>query len=376
MRVSWRVGALALAAPLRIARGSMAAREAVEVLLTDADGVCGHGEVVTSARLGLDVPGIVRALEELRPGLARAADGAQVLAALAAAPPPAGVRAAVDAAAHDLLGIRAGCPVYALDFAVPRGSGAGSPQAERPGTAGPVEPGAPVAARPASAVRRAAPFAPVATARTIGIGAPSEAARQARTLSQNGFRVLKVKAGDDVDVERFEAVRGAAPDVAVIADANGGWSPERAVRVLDRLPWLDAVEQPVAPGNPETLAWVSARSPVPVIADEDAVSAADVRALAGAVAGVNVKLAECGGLAPATAMIAEAHRSGLAVMLGCLVASSLGIAPAVHLTPHARWVDLDGHLLLARDPWTGLGGHDGLLRPDGTPGLGVRRVAP
>ncbi|MFC8530426.1 enolase C-terminal domain-like protein [Nocardia sp. NPDC057227] len=350
MRVSWRVTALALATPLRIARGSMGAREAVEVSLTDADGVRGHGEVVTSVRLGLDVAGIARALEDSRPALTAAADGEQVLAVLATAPPPAGVRAALDAAAHDLLGVRAGCPVYAL----PRST------AGTPGAAG----------RPANTL------APVATARTIGIGDPRDAAGQARRLRASGFRVLKVKAGDAADIERLAAVRAAAPDATVIADANGAWSADRAVRVLNHLPWLAAVEQPVAPGAPETLAWVSERSQVPVIADEDAATVADVRGLAGAVAGVNVKLAECGGLDPARAMIAAARHAGLEIMLGCLVASSLGIAPAVHLTPHARWVDLDGHLLLAHDPWTGIGGHDGLLRPANTPGLGVRRAAP
>lgn len=360
MRVSWRVTTVTLATPLRIARGSMAGREAVEVALTDADGVRGHGEVVTSVRLGLDVAGIDGALEELRPALADAGDGSGVLAVLATTPPPAGVRAALDAAAHDLLGLRAGRPVYAL--AQLREPGAGS------------EPERPVDGEPAGAANT--PFAPVTTARTIGIGDPRQAAGQARQLWESGFRVLKVKAGDAADVERLEAVRTAAPEATVIADANGGWGAERAVRVLNRLPWLDAVEQPVAPGAPETLAWVGERSPVPVIADEDAATAADVRALAGAVAGVNVKLAECGGIEPARAMIAEAHRAGLGVMLGCLVASSLGIAPAVHLTPHARWVDLDGHLLLARDPWTGIGGDDGLLRLGGAPGLGVRRVAP
>ncbi|UGT63088.1 enolase C-terminal domain-like protein [Nocardia asteroides] len=351
MRVSWRVTALALTTPLRIARGSMGAREAVEVSLTDADGVRGYGEVVTSVRLGLDVAGIARALEDSRPALAAAGDGEQVLAVLAAAPLPAGVRAALDAAAHDLLGVRAGCPVYALPRST---SGAAGDAPDRPANT----------------------LAPVATARTIGIGDPRDAADQARQLCENGFRVLKVKAGDAADIERLTAVRTAAPDSTVIADANGAWTADRAVRILNYLPWLDAVEQPVAPGAPETLAWVSERSSVPVIADEDAATAADVRGLAGAVAGVNVKLAECGGLDPARAMLAAARHCGLEIMLGCLVASSLGIAPAVHLTRHARWVDLDGHLLLAHDPWTGIGGHDGLLRPDHTPGLGVRRVAP
>lgn len=110
---------------------------------------------------------------------------------------------------------------------------------------------------------------------------------------------------------------------------------------------------------------------MPVVADEDAATVSDVRRLAGAVAGVNIKLAKCGGITAAREIIDVATGYDMDVMLGCLVTSSLGIAPAVHLTGRARWVDLDGHLLLADDPWTGLGGHDGTLRLAGTPGLGV-----
>jgi L-alanine-DL-glutamate epimerase-like enolase superfamily enzyme len=135
-----------------------------------------------------------------------------------------------------------------------------------------------------------------------------------------------------------------------------------------------AVEQPIAPGNPDGLRWIGERTDVPVILDEDVQGPGDVGALAGCAAGVNIKLAKCGGIVPALALIDEAHRAGMDVMLGCLVASSLGIAPAVHLTGYARWVDLDGHLLLAEDPWTGIGGEDGLLRLDDGPGLAVRPV--
>lgn len=131
------------------------------------------------------------------------------------------------------------------------------------------------------------------------------------------------------------------------------------------------MEQPLAPGVPEALGALAARSPLPVIADEDAVSLEDVRRLAGRVHGVNVKLAECGGVHAALRIAELIAGSGTELMLGCLTAGSLGLAPAVHLADGARWADLDGHLLLARDPWTGIGGEDGRVRASDLPGLGV-----
>ncbi len=327
MKLTWSVSTLALREPFRISRSVMTSREAVEVVLSE-DGAEGRGEVVTSVYYGLDVHRIVGLLG----GFAVPPTPEELLADLPDA--PAGVRAALDVAAHDLIARRRGVAVHEL--------------VGLPG------------------------WTDVPTARTIGLTEPAHAARTAEALVRQGFSVLKVKAGSD-DLARVAAVRAVAPAARLLLDPNGGWTREQAVRTLDDLaPFgVEAVEQPTAPGNPDDLAWVSARSPVPVIADEDAETAADVRALAGAVHGVNVKLAKCGGIGAALDIVAAAAAGGLGVMLGCLVASSLGIAPAAHLTGHARWVDLDGHLLLARDPWTGIGGEDGVLRASG-PGLGVR----
>ncbi|GGS35465.1 enolase C-terminal domain-like protein [Actinokineospora fastidiosa] len=326
--MSTAVYGLELTTPLRISRSTMARRDAVLVEL-EHDGLVGRGEVVTSVYYGLDVPAILAALGSAEPRLT--GDPAD----LAGLGLPPGVAAALDSALHDLRAQRRGLPLHAL---------VGAPD-----------------------------WADVPTAYTIGITAPADAARQAGALAARGFRVLKVKLGSPDDLAVVAAVRAAAPDARLVIDPNGAWTPEDTVRALERMPWVDAVEQPVAPGRVERLAWVSARTPVPVIADEDAATAADVRALAGAVSGVNVKLAKCGGVSAARDIIQAAGDAGLDVMLGCLVASSLGIAPAVHLTAHARWVDLDGHLLLTRDPWAGIGGEDGTLRVSGAPGLGVTR---
>jgi L-alanine-DL-glutamate epimerase-like enolase superfamily enzyme len=333
MNLTWRAYPLTLREPLRISRSTMRSRDAVQLRLSH-DGLTGHGEAVTSVYFGLDASAIQTACAELRDRVAGYPDPEALLTDLPPAAP--GVLAALDAATHDLVAVRAGRSVHRL---------LGTPALQR-----------------------------VATAYTIGLTPPADAAAAARRLTALGFGVLKVKAGDGHDTARIAAVRAAAPAARLLLDPNGAWTPTQTVRLLDATAACDiaAVEQPIPPGTPDLLAWISARTPVPVIADEDAATTHDVHRLAGAVAGVNVKLAKCGGVRAALALIEAAARHGMDVMLGCLVASTLGIAPAVHLTGLARWVDLDGHLLLADDPWTGIGGHDGTLRLPAGPGLGVR----
>ncbi|WP_406715254.1 dipeptide epimerase [Streptomyces althioticus] len=342
MKAATRTVRLDPTEPLRISRSVMASRDAVW-LSVEHGGVTGHGEAVSSVYYGLDAATLRRRFADAARELGRYPDPAAALESLRAgelaggATPPA-VRAAVEAALLDLVGVRAGRPVHrVLGFRQP-----------------------PV----------------VATARTIGITSPLHAAAQARALTASGFQVLKVKAGlpdPEEDVERLRVVRDAAPHARLLLDPNGAWTPRRAAALLPRFAALgvEAVEQPVAPGDPEGLAALAERSPLPVIADEDAVGLEDVRRLAGRVHGVNVKLAKCGGVHAALRIAETVAGSGTALMLGCLTASSLGLAPAVHLAGLARWTDLDGHLLLAHDPWTGIGGEDGHVRTSGLPGLGV-----
>ncbi|MGX8909446.1 dipeptide epimerase [Streptomyces netropsis] len=338
---------LKLAEPLRISRSVMDARDAVW-LSVEHGGARGHGEAVASVYYGLDADTLGRLLCEAAVELGRFAEPESALAAsrdgalLPHDTPPA-VRAAVDSALLDLVGKRAGTPVHHL-------LGTRTPPA-------------------------------AATARTIGITSPVQAALRARCLADSGFTVIKIKGGSPDpadDLARVRAVREGAPHARLLLDPNGAWTTAEAKRLLPRFAELgvEAVEQPTAPGDPEALARLARTSPLPLIADEDAVGLDDARRLAGRVQGVNVKLAKCGGPHAALRIAEALAGSGTDLMLGCLTASSLGIAPAVHLADRARWIDLDGHLLLAHDPWQGIGGTDGTVRAADRAGLGVRRTEP
>lgn len=346
MKVTLRTVRLELTEPLRISRSTMAARDAVWLRVTHGRRH-GWGEIVSSVYYGLDADTIGRLLSAVAaPALARFPDPETSLTALRHGTwhpdaPPA-VTAGIESALLDLCGKRAGLPVHRLL-----------------GTA-------------------AAPSA--ATARTIGITSPGRAAAQAEHLARAGFTVLKIKAGcpdPDDDLDRVRAVRTAAPRVRLLLDPNGGWTARDAARLLPRFAELgvEAVEQPLAPGDPEALARLAERSPLPIVADEDAAGIEDARRLAGRVQGVNVKLAKCGGVTAALRIAETLAGTGTELMLGCLTASTLGISPAVHLADRARWTDLDGHLLLAHDPWRGIGGTDGTVRAGPAPGLGIRPAA-
>ncbi|MFJ1753297.1 enolase C-terminal domain-like protein [Kitasatospora sp. NPDC088134] len=347
MIVETRTARLRLTEPLRISRSVMAARDAV-VLTVRHGGLSGSGEAVSSEHLGLPVELIHRQFFSVQRKLESAANPEDAFDRLRSGSSDSlvpglapGVVAAVEAALLDLVGKRAGLPAHQL---------------------------------------LGAPAVPAATtARTIGITPPAGAAALAARLAAAGFTVLKVKAGSAdpaEDLARVEAVRIGAPGARLLLDPNGAWTVEAARTLIPRFADLgvEAVEQPIPPGTPDALADLAQSSPLPVIADEDAVSFRDAVRLAGRVHGVNVKLAKCGGPSVALRICAALRGTGTDVMLGCLTASSLGIAPAVHLVDRARWVDLDGHLLLAHDPWQGIGGADGTVRPSDRAGLGVHRV--
>jgi L-alanine-DL-glutamate epimerase-like enolase superfamily enzyme len=159
-------------------------------------------------------------------------------------------------------------------------------------------------------------------------------------------------------------------------DANTGWTPETAERLLPELVRLgvELIEQPFAARRLDQLRWLQERSTLPIVADESAVTIEDLDGLVGVVAGVNVKLAKCGGVGPAKRMLERARELGFRTFLGCMEETSVGIAASAAVASLADWVDLDGNLLLADDPFEGLElGADCRWRLSDVPGLGLRR---
>ena len=208
---------------------------------------------------------------------------------------------------------------------------------------------------------------------TLGLDEPAVVAERARRAGR--FPALKIKCGGPEDLATLEAVR-AVYGGPIRVDANTGWRPEEAVDLLPELERLgvELIEQPFPARRLDQLRRLQERSSLPIVADESAVTIADLDGLVGVVAGVNVKLAKCGGVGPARLMLGRARELGFRTFLGCMEETSVAIAASAAVASLADWVDLDGNLLLADDPFTGL-----VLDDDcrwhlaDAPGLGVIR---
>lgn len=209
------------------------------------------------------------------------------------------------------------------------------------------------------------------TSVTLGIDKPDRMLAKMAEIA--AFPIWKVKIGTDAEKHTLALIREHAPSRTIRVDANMGWPADHA---LDRLRAIapfnpELVEQPCAREDLATLRKLKAARIIPIIADESCVKPADVARVADSVDGINIKLSKCGGILEARRMIADARARGLKVMLGCMIESTLGISAAAQLAPAVDWIDLDGHLLLANDPFTGLGGENARLTIGGGPGLGV-----
>jgi L-Ala-D/L-Glu epimerase / N-acetyl-D-glutamate racemase len=311
-----------------IARGSSDAFERVILSLQEAD-IVGYGEAAPTDFYGQNARSTAEALECINVHDPWDIEGSLKENDFLSSP----ALAALDAALHDLAAKRLGVPVYRLlGLACP----------------GPI------------------------SAYTLSIADRETTVEEAKTLL--GFPVLKMKVGGREDVETVRAVSEVS-DSALWVDANEAFSPDEAPEVALELKEIGVrmIEQPIpASAGPDALRPVmEAVEPLPVVADEGAVTAPDVPLLAGRVSGVNVKLAKCGGLRRALEMIHAARAHGMLVMLGCMVETSLGIAAAAQISGLVDFVDLDGAMLLADDPFAGLGYENGRILLPEAPGLGV-----
>lgn len=311
-----------------IARGSSDSFERV-VLSLEEDGYAGRGEAAPTAYYGQNAAGVAASLKHIEVHDPWDIEG--TLRRNAFLPPSA--LAALDSALHDLAARRLGIPVWRL-------LGLARPE-------------------PVSAY-------------TLGIADPATTVREARRLS--GYPILKMKVGGRGNLETVRAVSEVS-DATLWVDANEAFTLEEALKAVPELREMGVamVEQPVrASAGPGALKAVAeAAHPMPIIADESALNARDAARLAGCVSGVNIKLAKCGGLRGALAMIHAARAHGMLVMLGCMVETSLGIAAATQISGLVDLVDLDGAMLLADDPFLGPGYEKGRILLSDNPGLGV-----
>jgi L-alanine-DL-glutamate epimerase-like enolase superfamily enzyme len=206
---------------------------------------------------------------------------------------------------------------------------------------------------------------------SIGLDEPAVVAERAARAAR--FPALKIKVGGPSDLDTLEAVR-AVYSGPIRVDANTGWEPEQAARTVPELVRLgvELIEQPFPAHELGQLRWLQERSALPIVVDESAVTERDLGHLAGVVAGVNVKLTKCGGVGPAARMLRRAQELGLKRMLGCMEETSVGIAAGAAVASLADWIDLDGNLLIANDPFGGLELDEACRwRLTDRPGLGV-----
>ncbi len=298
-----------IAGSFRISRGSKTEAAVITCKVTEG-GKSGRGECVPYARYGETLDGVHEAIAAMASVISQGMDRLSLLEAM----PAGAARNAVDCALWDLEARLAGCRVSR--FAC-----------------------------------RTAPK-PLITAYTLSFDTPEKMAEAAAAAS--GHELLKIKLGGDNDAERMQAVAEAAPRSRIIADANEGWTAanigENLIAAAKNR--IELIEQPLPAAADDILGELD--HPVPICADESIHVADDLDRIAGRYDAVNIKLDKAGGLTSALATRDKAKNLGLKIMVGCMVGTSLAMAPAVLLAQTADFVDLDGPLLLERDRVPGL----------------------
>src|SRR3546814_174669 len=210
---------------------------------------------------------------------------------------------------------------------------------------------------------------PLTTAYTVSLGDPAKMEADARAAAKT-YKLLKCKLTGEDDRERVAAVRRGAPEARLVVDANESWDDldiEAEAHALSAF-GVELIEQPVSAGEEDLL--IGLKSPIPFCADESCHTHEDLDRLEGYQA-VNIKLDKAGGLTEAMRLAEKARERGLDVMIGCMLGTSLGIAPAFLLGQQAKWVDLDGALLLEKDRKGALKQKAGLLQPGTLWGMGA-----
>ena len=327
--------ALPLKHPFKIARGEESVAHTA-LIRVRGNGVEGLGEATPIERYGesLDTVAAYFKSHELR-----AADPF-LLDELLSPEIPAAARAGLDLALHDLIGKLLGIPLYQYF---------GLDPARTP-----------------------------VTSFTIGISDPETTMKKLAEIGDHP--VLKVKLGLGSHKEQIETIAAIRDKYTgtIRIDANEGWSVEDSVAILNELQRyeIEFCEQPIKAGNPQGLRAVRERVKIPIVTDEDSMTAEDLPRLIGCVDGVNVKLAKTGGIRGAIEMIHTARALGMKIMLGCMVESAIAATAAAHISPLVDWADIDGPFLTKDDPFTGVRYENGKLVLPNAPGLGIsERVA-
>lgn len=302
--------------PFRIARGSQTEAHVIVVTVSDGQNT-GRGEAVPIARYGQNVASVIAQLEQIS-SKGEKFDRQQIQKLL----PAAAARNALDCALWDLEAKISGKRAWEL---------ANIPMVPE-----------------------------VETSLTISLDAPAAMAAAAKANANTPILKLKL-GGNDVDLARVEAVREAAPAARLLIDANESWSPPHYREIVPALKRLrvELIEQPFPADADDVLETLD--HPVPVCADESCHTSADLPRLTNRYEVLNVKLDKTGGLSEALLLTKRARESGFKLLIGCMVCTSLGIAPARLLASAADYVDLDGPLLLAGDRHHGLSYHNGKI---------------
>ena len=307
-RLSVRIERWPISGSFVISRGAKTEATVVVAEVSDGD-VTGRGECIPYARYGETPESAVAALE----GVSKAIEEGLDRSGLQRRLPPGAARNALDCALWDLAAKRAGKRAWEL-------TGLPVPQ-------------------------------PVTTAYTLSLDTPEAMAAAARAVK---YPLLKLKLGARGDTDRVLSVRAARLDARLIVDANEGWRPENFEENMEACAAarVELIEQPLPAAEDGVLATI--KRIVPVCADESLHDRASLASIKGKYDAVNIKLDKTGGLTEALALANEAEHAGFTIMLGSMVSTSLGVAPAMLLASRARFVDLDGPLLLAQDRSPGL----------------------